>query len=410
MFNSSPFRCSNTSIALPVSAKDLSKNAVKTSPTYDSKHAFKTLPARDSNSGFKHSLTCDFKTPSNTWTVLPVSVKKLSKTTVEKSPTRDHKIAVKTSPTFDSKKAFKTSPTGDSKNGFKTSPTRDFKTPSKTLIALPASVKKLSETIVKKSPSCDKKIAVKTSPTREIKTPSFKPKYIEGLKSRLTRVFVSGLPNTGKKLFTIAANAIAPRHIQFFDTPSQAFQARVDIVIVVVDANSVESIRLASEVKCQLEGYLKDRPGFLLVGNKVDTITDNHDGVRTGAALFTTSKHSRFAKWFVASAKNNTNIADIVKYVGRCHAVKRKLIARGILIPSPPRTSDIKTRFDSQNRLNRFYRSPWTPSPVKRSRRKISKARCDHPGASPGSRPAWAPGSSTVRIRLTGRFKEVGEA
>ncbi|GAB5367553.1 hypothetical protein AAMO2058_001240400 [Amorphochlora amoebiformis] len=273
---------------------------------------------------------------------------------------------------------------------------------SNTSIALPASAKKLSKNAVKTSPVRDSKIST-----------SIKPKYVKGIQSKLTRVFVSGLPKAGKTSFTAAANALAPRNIQFFDEPAQAFQARVDIVIVMVDAKSVDSIRLASVAKRQLQGFLQDRPGFLLVGNKVDTIKDNHHGVRTGAALFTTSKHAGFAKWFVASAKDNTKVEDIVKYVHNCHITKRRLIAQGILTPTPPSTPEKREAFALSSRLKRACKAPWTPSPPKKtksSRRKISKPRCDYHGALPVTPPTRDQASFTVKMRLARQFEELGEA
>ncbi|GAB5367530.1 hypothetical protein AAMO2058_001238500 [Amorphochlora amoebiformis] len=275
---------------------------------------------------------------------------------------------------------------------------------SNTSIALPASAKKISKSVVK------------TSPARDPKTlSSMKPKYVKGIESKRTRVFVSGLSKTGKTSFTAAANAIAPRYIQFFDEPAQAFQARVDIVIVMVDARSVDSIRLAPVAKRQLQSFLRDRPGFLLVGNKVDTIKDNHNGVRTGAALFTASKHAGFAKWFVASAKDNTNVDDIVKYVYNCHVTKRRLIAKRRLTPTPPSTPEKRTDFALSSRLKRACQAPWTPSPSppkksKKRQRKISNPRSHIPRASPATPPTRDDNRYTVRMRLSRQFEELGEA
>eukprot|EP00954_Amorphochlora_amoebiformis_P018121 1323819-Amorphochlora_amoeboformis.AAC.2 len=292
---------------------------------------------------------------------------------------------------------------------------------SNTSIAFPASVKKLSKNAVKTSPTGDSKHAVKTSvtrdskkflktlPSRDSKVPSSKPKYVKGIQSSFTRVFVTGLPNTGKTTFTAAANFAAPPHIQFFDVPDQAFQARIDLVIVMVDANSVDSIRLAPVVKRQLEGFLEDNPGFILVGNKVDTITDKHNGFRAGAELFTTFKKSRFAKWFATSAKDRTNIGDIISYLSYYHIAKHKLIAQGMFTSTPPPESESPLTFAT--RLpRRVCRSPWTPSPPKRSRRKISRSRFVYPHVSPATPSIRDPVARPVRKRLSPQFELWGEA
>eukprot|EP00472_Partenskyella_glossopodia_P011944 CAMPEP_0197541484 /NCGR_PEP_ID=MMETSP1318-20131121/67179_1 /TAXON_ID=552666 /ORGANISM="Partenskyella glossopodia, Strain RCC365" /LENGTH=393 /DNA_ID=CAMNT_0043100661 /DNA_START=380 /DNA_END=1562 /DNA_ORIENTATION=+ len=132
------------------------------------------------------------------------------------------------------------------------------------------------------------------------------------VRSIFRNFLVVGANGSGKSTFigNHRGNVVSLKEVPAAD-PSQISAADcqcADAAIVLCDVNIPGSIEAAAEWRKALSATMP----MLLVGNKLDLITDSHDGFQAGGDLELVSRRAQFCSWLIADSTDQGCVKEAV--------------------------------------------------------------------------------------------------
>ena len=161
---------------------------------------------------------------------------------------------------------------------------------------------------------------------------------------------VVGANGSGKSTFidNHRGNVVSLKEVPAAD-PSQISAADcqcADAAIVLCDVNVPGSIEAAAEWRKALSATMPT----LLIGNKMDLITDSHDGFQAGADLELVARRAQFCSWLIADSTNQGCVKEAVDTLMKETYFKREQ-AVPVAECGPQKTPENSTKYNRRRRL-----------------------------------------------------------
>jgi len=104
--------------------------------------------------------------------------------------------------------------------------------------------------------------------------------------------------------------------------------ADVDVILIVCDVGLRDRFEAIYEWRSRFLQFwdLPELPPMIIAGNKVETLTDVHDGFRVGAHLQKCAEDNECEEWYICSALENYNVEEIVKSIRKQADLYRKAL------------------------------------------------------------------------------------